>query len=137
MLDEGRRGGGVTREPLDFLSGRDDAPRSPGRVRLDDAGWIARWRYTTVAQDRDQGAAELKKLADLITDPVQRKAFASDPDGVLAESDVNPDLIPQPVLDTLKGLSQEELRLLQRLHASLLASGLSVEVSGGDSLGMF
>lgn len=82
-------------------------------------------------------ATELKKLADVIADPGQRKSFAADPDGTLDRSDVNPDAIPDGVLGTLKGLSQEELRALARLNSQLLDSGISAEAGSSGSLGMF
>ena len=88
-------------------------------------------------EDPTQAAAELKKLADVIADPGQRKSFAADPDGTLDRVDVKPEAIPENVLSTLKGLSQEELRVLSRLNSSLLESGLSADAGGQGSLGMF
>ena len=85
----------------------------------------------------EEAAAELKKLADVIADPGERKAFAEDPDGTLDRIDVNPDVIPDEVLSTLKGLSHEELQALTRLNSSLVASGLSTEAGGQGNLGMF
>jgi len=82
-----------------------------------------------------EAAIELQKLAGLIADPVQRKAFAADPNGTLDLSDVNPEAIPEEVLDTLKGLSQEELRLLASFNATLIDAGLSVDVGKGNRIG--
>lgn len=82
-------------------------------------------------------AGELKKLADVISDPGERQSFASDPDGTLDRIDVNPEAIPENVLSTLKGLSQQELDALSRLNSTLLESGLSAEAGGQGSLGMF
>jgi hypothetical protein len=84
-----------------------------------------------------EAATELAKLADLIADPVQRKAFDSDPDGTLDRSDVNPEAIPENVLNTLKGLSQQELRLVARLNSRLIESGLSVDVADGRRISCF
>ena len=89
------------------------------------------------AENPSEAAAELKKLADVIADPGQRKSFAADPDGTLDRVDVKPEAIPENVLTTLKGLNQEELRVLARLNSTLLESGLSAEAGDQGSLGMF
>lgn len=87
--------------------------------------------------ENPDAAGELKKLADVIADPAERKSFAEDPDGTLDRVDVNPQAIPDNVLSTLKGLSQQELDALTRVNSSLLESGLSAEAGGQGSLGMF
>jgi hypothetical protein len=89
------------------------------------------------SEGSSEAVNELRKFSELIADPGQRKAFASDPDGTLDRVEVNPEAIPENVLGTLKGLSQEELRVLARLNTTLLESGLSTEVRDGASLGVF
>lgn len=94
-------------------------------------------RISTPEGFSKEAATELAKFVDLIADPVQRKAFDSDPDGTLDRSDVNPEAIPENVLNTLKGLSQQELRLVARLNFRLIESGLSIDVGDGRSLSCF
>lgn len=48
---------------------------------------------------------------------------------------MNPEAIPEEVLDTLKGLSHEELRLLSSFNATLIDAGLSVDVGKGNRIG--
>ena len=82
-------------------------------------------------------ARELAKLAGVITEPAHRQSFAADPDGTLDRSDLHPTAIPESLLGTLKGLSQEELRVLARVNAGLVDAGLHTEVPEGGSLGFF
>ncbi len=71
---------------------------------------------------------ELKKLGEVISDANRRKKFAADPSKALADEGINPAGIPAGVLNTLSGLSAEELRLLADVNASLSAAKVPHEV---------
>ena len=60
-----------------------------------------------------------EKLGNVIADPTLRDAFSTDPDGTLEGQGVDKGAIPDEVLDTLRELSPEELRLLGRFREPL------------------
>jgi hypothetical protein len=70
--------------------------------------------------------AELAKIVDIIGDPDQRKAFAADTEGTLEIAGVNLEVIPREVVDTLAGLSYEEVGLLSRISESFAGAGLAL-----------
>ena len=76
--------------------------------------------------ERSAQVAELAKIVDIIGDPDQRKTFAADTEGTLEIAGVNLEVIPGEVVDTLAGLSYEELGLLSRISESFAGAGLAL-----------
>jgi hypothetical protein len=76
--------------------------------------------------ERSEQVAELAKVVEIIGDPDQRKAFAGDTEGTLEIAGVNLEIIPREVVDTLAGLSYEELGLLSRIGESFAHAGLAM-----------
>ena len=68
----------------------------------------------------------LAQLGAIIRDPAQRKACAADPDGTLAQDQIDLTAIPPNLIATLVDLTHEELRALGRVRQSLLDSGASL-----------
>jgi hypothetical protein len=84
--------------------------------------------------DDDRRAAArdaLGAFADAVSNAQWRGQFAADPDGALAARDIRKDDIPDEVLGFLKGLSEEELRLVASLGSVMADSGLSERSQGG------
>jgi hypothetical protein len=71
------------------------------------------------------GSGSFAKLAELLRDPKQRKAFWIDPEGALEKAGVKPGDVPESVLEILRDLSYEELRVLARVNARLDEAGVS------------
>ena len=80
----------------------------------------------TGPDERAALVAELAKVVEIIGDPEQRKACAADTEGTLEIAGVNLDVIPGEVVDTLAGLSYEELGLLSRIGESFAGAGLAM-----------
>jgi hypothetical protein len=76
--------------------------------------------------ERSALVAELAKVAEIIGDPDQRKALAGDTERTLETAGVNLSVIPGEVVDTLAGMSFEELGLLSRIGESLAGAGLAM-----------
>jgi hypothetical protein len=76
-----------------------------------------------------QGSGELLKVAELISDPGKRKAFAHDPEKALKDAGIDPGGLPEGVRSTLFDLSYEELRVLSRVRDSLSEAGVSSEMA--------
>ena len=70
----------------------------------------------------------VRRLAQLISDPSRRKAFARDPEQTLRDAGVDVGALPEAVRTELFDLSYEELRALSRVKAGLLGAGVSNEV---------
>jgi hypothetical protein len=67
---------------------------------------------------------------DVISDPAGRRAFAEDAHRAAANADVDLSVLPESVVDTLKGMSERELQLLAELDERLTAEGIYVEFDG-------
>ena len=77
--------------------------------------------------ERAELVAELAKVAQLIAEPDQRKSFTGgDLPGTLDAAGVNLQIVPKEVVDTLAGLSDEELALLSRIGDSFARAGLVI-----------
>jgi hypothetical protein len=76
--------------------------------------------------EREALVAELAKVVEIIGNPEQRKACAGDTEGTLELAGVNLEVIPGEVVDTLAGLSYEELGLLSRICESFADAGLAL-----------
>jgi hypothetical protein len=76
--------------------------------------------------ERSAQVAELAKVVEIIGDADQRKALAGDTEGTLEIAGVNLEVIPREVVDTLAGLSYEELGLLSRIGESFADAGLTM-----------
>ncbi len=87
-----------------------------------------------VPESSAAGAAAMAGVQAVLADPEQRKRFADDPEETLNTAKVSIADIPSPVLDVLKGLSQEELELLGRLQTTLVENGLFFDVPGHGSV---
>jgi hypothetical protein len=88
--------------------------------------------------ERAEVVAELAKIVEIIGDPGQRKAFAADTEGTLETAGVNLEVIPKEVVDTLAGLSHQELGLLSRISESFADAGLAMgEVPDGGRVSFF
>ncbi len=74
--------------------------------------------------ERPAVVAELAKVIQIIADPDQRRTFAGDASGTLEVAGVNLQALPKEVIDTLTGLSYEELGLLSRVCESFAGAGL-------------
>jgi hypothetical protein len=77
-----------------------------------------------------KSGSEMKRLAELISDPGRRKAFAFDPEKTLSEAGIDASRLPEGVRSTLFDLSYEELRVLSRVRDSLRQAGVSREDEG-------
>jgi hypothetical protein len=75
--------------------------------------------------------AELAKLARLLRDPETRKSFMGDSKAALQGGGVEMSAIPTSVLDTLSGMSHDELAAVIRFNDALVDAGLYVEAEGG------
>jgi hypothetical protein len=84
-----------------------------------------------MAGTESQGG-EIAKLGDVISNPELRKSFANDPHGTLQNAGIDKDQIPSEVMDTLSGLTPDELAVLDRVRTSLHSAGASPH----DALGM-
>jgi hypothetical protein len=76
----------------------------------------------------DEAKAALVKLAQVISDPDQRKAFQDDAASALGR---DYDALPQTVRDGFEGLSLEELELLSRVCDRLVEAGFYIELPSG------
>jgi hypothetical protein len=74
--------------------------------------------------ERSELVAELAKVIQVIGEPDQRKSLTADLAGTLEGAGVNLQIVPKEVVDTLAGLSDEELALLSRIGDSFVSSGL-------------
>jgi hypothetical protein len=74
--------------------------------------------------ERSQLVAELAKVIQVIEAPDQRKSFTENPTRALERVGVNLQIIPSEVVDTLAGLSYEELGLLSRICDGFARAGL-------------
>jgi hypothetical protein len=63
---------------------------------------------------------EVGRLAELLAQPDLRKAFWLDPDGALQQENIDANLIPTGLLDTLKTLTPMELSIVSRVSTELL-----------------
>jgi hypothetical protein len=72
-------------------------------------------------------SSEIQKLAEVISDPGRRKAFAHDPEKTLTDAGIDVGRLPDGVRSTLFDLSHEELRVLSRVKESLRQAGVSRE----------
>ena len=75
-------------------------------------------------------SSEIRKVAEVISDPGRRKAFAHDPEKTLTDAGVDVGRLPDGVRSTLFDLSHEELRVLSRVKESLRQAGVSREDEG-------
>jgi hypothetical protein len=75
----------------------------------------------------EQPSSEVEKLAELISDPGQRKAFAHTPEKTLTDAGIDVGKLPEGIRSTLFDLSYEELRVLSRVKESLEQAGVSRE----------
>jgi hypothetical protein len=88
--------------------------------------------------ERAELVAELAKVVQLIAEPDQRKSFTGDLAGTLDAAGVNLQIIPKEVVDTLAGLSDEELALLSRVGDSFASAGLVLgEIPSGGRVWFF
>jgi hypothetical protein len=86
---------------------------------------------STPAEFNRDAAIALTTLAqDVISDPERRRAFAEQPHRTADEFGVDLRVLPDPVVDTLTKLSDDELRLLAELNQTLIGQGLYVEFDG-------
>ena len=58
---------------------------------------------------------DLKKLGDLLSDPMKRKAFFLDADEAMAEDGIDPGAIPPDLLGALNELDLGELDAVSRV----------------------
>ena len=72
-------------------------------------------------------SSEIQKLADMISDPGQRKAFAEEPEKTATNAGIDVGRLPDEVRSTLFDLSHEELGVLARVKESLDQAGVSRE----------
>jgi hypothetical protein len=72
-------------------------------------------------------SSEIQKLADVISDPGQRRAFAEEPEKTATDAGVDVGSLPDPVRSTLFGLSHEELEVLSRVRESFDQAGVPRE----------
>lgn len=72
-------------------------------------------------------SSEIRKLAEVISDPGGRKAFAHDPEKTLTDAGIDVGRLPDGVRSTLFDLSHEELRVLSRVKEALRQAGVSRE----------
>ncbi|MGH2572038.1 MAG: hypothetical protein ACRDGU_00865 [Actinomycetota bacterium] len=73
-------------------------------------------------------ASEVAKLAQIIGQADTRQSFKSDMDGTLATAGVRRDRLPPQALDTLNGMTIEELQLLAGISQRFIDAGLSIDV---------
>ncbi len=83
-----------------------------------------------VPERSEAAAAAMARVQAVLADPEQRKRFAKDPEATLSTAEVPIKDIPPPVLDVLRGLSDEELDLIGRLQTTLVENGLYIDVPG-------
>lgn len=74
-----------------------------------------------------EASSEVKKLAEMISDPGKRKAFAHSPEKTLTDAGIDAGNLPEGIRSTLFDLSYEELRVLSRVKQSFNQAGVSRE----------
>jgi hypothetical protein len=77
-----------------------------------------------------EAMAAVARLSAMIADPEMRRAFVADPSGTLERAGVNAEYVPQPLLESITSLGEEELELLARVCEDLIEAGFYVEVPG-------
>jgi hypothetical protein len=63
--------------------------------------------------------------SEVLADTAKRQSFADDSMGALAEAGIAADDIPAKLLETLSGLSFEELSVVARVNEALMEEGFS------------
>ncbi len=76
--------------------------------------------------EREALVSELAKLIEIIQDSPQRRTFLEDPRGTLEKHGVDLDVVPEKVLDTLGGLSYEELGVVVKVCEDFAEAGLTL-----------
>jgi len=81
------------------------------------------------------GGAMVEAISQIATrvlaETAMRKSFAADPMGTLERAGIDPDSVPEEVLDVLADMSYEELTVVSRLSDSMIGAGISIH-SGTD-----
>jgi hypothetical protein len=76
--------------------------------------------------------AELAKIAQVLRDMKSRQSFVDDPKAALDRAGVNMKAVPSSVVDTLSGMSQDELGAVIRFNDALVEGGLVTEAPEPD-----
>ncbi len=76
--------------------------------------------------ERQAVVTELAKVIQIIEDPDQRRTFLEDPNGTLEKQGVDVGIVPRQVVDTLGGLSFDELGLISRVSGDFASAGLAL-----------
>jgi hypothetical protein len=84
-----------------------------------------RRRRATMTSSEGSPSGEIQKLAEVISDPARRKAFAHDPEKTLTDAGIDVGALPEGVRSTLFDLTHEELRVLSRVKEGLERAGVS------------
>jgi len=71
--------------------------------------------------------SELAKMAEVLRESGTRNSFMEDPKGALERAGVNTAAIPSSVLDTLSGMTDEELGVVVRFNDALVNAGVVIE----------
>lgn len=72
---------------------------------------------------------ELEKVMRMISEPSSRGKFKRDAKGALREAGVTEGAIPDELVDTLNGMSAEELEVIAKLNTTMVQLGLTAEGS--------
>ena len=67
----------------------------------------------------------------VLADPEMRRTFADDPRATLQRAGIDAEAVPDRLLETLTGLSYDELGVVARMNETLVDIGFTSE-SGGD-----
>ena len=78
---------------------------------------------------------ELAKVARVIRDPETRRSFKGDRKGALDRAGVDMGAMPSSVIDTLSGMTPDELAAVIRFNDAMVDGGLSVVAEGSGKPG--
>jgi hypothetical protein len=78
---------------------------------------------------------ELAKVARVLRDLESRKAFKGDPRGALNRAGVDMGAIPSSIIDTLSGMTPDQLEAIIRFNDAGVDGGLSVVAEGSGKPG--
>jgi hypothetical protein len=81
--------------------------------------------------------AAVAALSSALSQVDRREAFLSDPEETLKEAGVSVEAIPGELLDHLRGMSSDELRMLADLSERMIAAGLYYELPDGGKVCFF
>jgi hypothetical protein len=76
--------------------------------------------------------ADLSKVSDVIRDMELRKSFMQDPIATLERAGCDVSQLSRDVIDTLSGMTDQELDAVIRFHDALCDADYIVEAESGD-----